>query len=144
MKKLIQTAGIYGILALAGGVFYREFTKFQGYDGVTTLSFVHVHLLVLGAILFLVLASFAANTALTTYPSFQRFQLLYHIALPSTATMLVVRGITQVLRSELSKGMDAAISGLPGVAHILMLVAFIFLFRSLMQMAKEHEALKKK
>lgn len=144
MKKLIQTAGIYGLFALAGGVFYREFTKFQGYEGVTTLSFVHVHLLVLGAILFLVLASFAANTALTAYPSFRRFQMLYHIALPSTAAMLVVRGITQVLGTKLSKGMDAAISGLSGIAHILMLIAFIFLYQGLMQMAKEHEAQKKK
>lgn len=140
MKKLIQTAGVYGLFALAGGVFYREFTKFQGFDGVTSLAFVHVHLLVLGTILFLLLASFAANTKLTTYKKFNRFLLFYNIALPATTTMMVVRGVTQVLRTPLSKGIDAAISGMAGIAHILMLVAFIFLYQSLMQMAKEHQA----
>ena len=41
MKKLWNTSMIYLILALAGGVFYREFSKFHGYTGRTTLAYVH-------------------------------------------------------------------------------------------------------
>ena len=37
MKKLIHTAMIYSIAAIAAGVFYREFTKFDGYTGETEL-----------------------------------------------------------------------------------------------------------
>ena len=37
MKKLWNTAFIYFWLAMAGGVFYREFTKFNDYSGETVL-----------------------------------------------------------------------------------------------------------
>ena len=46
MKKMIRIAFFYVILALIGGVFYREFTKFNGFTGVTVLADVHVHLMV--------------------------------------------------------------------------------------------------
>ena len=48
MKKLINTSFLYLILALAAGVFYREFTKFNSFTGKTTLAVVHTHLFVLG------------------------------------------------------------------------------------------------
>ena len=44
-KRLWNAAGIYFILAIAAGVFYREFTKFNGYEGNTALSAVHTHFL---------------------------------------------------------------------------------------------------
>ena len=44
MKKILNTSMIYFILAAAAGVFYREFTKFNGYTGETALSYVHTHL----------------------------------------------------------------------------------------------------
>ena len=53
MKKLWNTAFIYFWLAMAGGVFYREFTKFNDYSGKTVLGLLHVHLLVLGTLMFL-------------------------------------------------------------------------------------------
>ena len=31
MKKIMNTSLIYFVLAMAGGVFYREFTKWNGY-----------------------------------------------------------------------------------------------------------------
>ena len=48
MKKLIHTAMTYSIAAIAAGVFYREFTKFNGYTGETVLRYIHVHLFALG------------------------------------------------------------------------------------------------
>lgn len=48
MKKIINTSMIYMILALAAGVFYREFTKSTNFTGNTTLSVGHTHFLVLG------------------------------------------------------------------------------------------------
>lgn len=35
MKKYLNISLIYAVAAMAGGVFYREFTKFNGYTGVT-------------------------------------------------------------------------------------------------------------
>lgn len=41
--------------------------------------------------------------------------------------MFVVRGVTQVLGTTLSSGMDAAISGVAGIGHILLGVSLILL-----------------
>ena len=39
MKKIMNTSLIYCVLAMAGGVFYREFTKWNGY---TAVSYTHL------------------------------------------------------------------------------------------------------
>ena len=33
MKRYLNTSLVYAILAMVGGVFYREFTKFNGFTG---------------------------------------------------------------------------------------------------------------
>lgn len=38
MKKYLNFSPLYAIAAMAGGVFYREFTKFNGFTGVTVLG----------------------------------------------------------------------------------------------------------
>ena len=53
MKKCVNLALIYAAAGFAGGVFYREFTKWNGFDGVTSLGKVHTHLLLLGMMFFL-------------------------------------------------------------------------------------------
>lgn len=130
MKKLINMAFGYGLVGLAGGVFYREFTKYNDFTGTTALGKIHVHLLVLGTLLCMMLALFSLQTDLTEQKTFARFRTIYQVALPFTIVMLLVRGITEVLGTELSRGMNAAISGMAGLAHILMTVAFIYLYRS--------------
>ena len=55
-KKYINFAFIYAIVAMVFGVFYREFTKFIGFNGVTNLSIMHAHYFMLGMFFFLVLA----------------------------------------------------------------------------------------
>lgn len=57
---------------------------------------------------------------LERYKSFRAFLYLYNVGLPLTAVMMVARGIPQVLALPLSKGMDAAISGIAGIGHILL------------------------
>lgn len=54
MKRTVNYAILYAILAMIGGIFYREYTKFIGFDGRTTLAFVHTHLFLLGMVMFLI------------------------------------------------------------------------------------------
>ena len=61
MKKYLNTALIYAIAAMAGGVFYREFTKYNDFTGVTALGKVHPHLFLLGMLVFLIVALFAGQ-----------------------------------------------------------------------------------
>lgn len=130
MKKMMNTVFIYFALAMAAGVFYREFTKFNGFVGNTTLGLVHGHLLALGVILFIILMIINKVANIEDQKQFKRFFILYNISLPLMAVMMIVRGVTQVLAIELTKGMSAAISGIAGVAHIGIMIALIMLLIS--------------
>lgn len=126
MKRYINAALLYTILAMAGGVFYREFTKFSGFTAKTTLSVVHTHYFLLGMVFFLLLLVLEKNLSFTGTTT-GRVLFLYHLGLNLTAVMLVVRGITQVLGTPLSSGMSAAISGMAGIGHILLGVSLVLL-----------------
>lgn len=119
MKKCLKISLIYAIAALAGGVFYREFTKINGFTGVSALGKVHTHLFMLGMVVFLIAALFAKSFPLEKEKTFKSFFIVYNIGVPIAAVMMAVRGVTQVLGTELSKGADASISGIAGIGHIL-------------------------
>ena len=122
---------------MAGGVFYREFTKFNGFTGVTALGKVHVHLFVLGMLVFLLVALFAGRMDLAGQKTFRLFLRLYNIGLPLTAVMMAVRGVTQVLGLSLSRGASASISGIAGIGHILTGVGLVLLLTALKKAAKD-------
>ena len=131
MKKYINISLAYAVAAMAGGVFYREFTKFNGYTGVTALGKVHTHLFLLGMLVFLVVALFAAHNDLKKTGAFRAFLVTYNIGVPLTSAMLLVRGVTQVLGMELTSGASAAISGIAGIGHILTGAGILLLLVSL-------------
>lgn len=126
MKRYINAALLYAIFAMAGGVFYREFTKFNGFTAKTTLSVVHTHYFLLGMAFFLLLLLLEKSFSFTNAKT-GRILAVYHIGLNLTAVMLVVRGVTQVLAPALSSGMSAAISGVAGMGHILLGVSMVLL-----------------
>ena len=128
---------VYFILAILAGVFYREFTKFNSYTGETMLAYMHTHLFVLGMFLFLILALFYKHGDLSESRLFQRFYVLYNLALPFTVIMMLVRGVIQVKGILLTKAADASISGVAGIAHILITAAMILLFMALKKSIKE-------
>ncbi len=126
MKRYMNAALLYAILAMMGGVFYREFTKFQGFTGKTTLSVVHTHYFLLGMVFFLMLLLLEKNFSFTGAKT-GRAVLVYHIGLNLTSVMFVLRGIVQVLGTQLSSGMNAAISGIAGIGHILLGISLVLL-----------------
>lgn len=126
MKRYMNTALVYAVLAMAGGVFYREFTKFVGFTGKTTLSVVHTHYFMLGMALFLLLLLLEKSFSFTTART-GRVLIVYHVGLNLTAVMFLVRGVAQALGTALSSGMDAAISGVAGIGHILLGVSLVLL-----------------
>lgn len=137
MKKYLNVSMAYAIAAMAGGVFYREFTKFQGFTGVTALGKVHTHLFLLGMLVFMVIALYAARNELAKIKTFRVFLWVYNIGVPLTSAMLLVRGVTQVLGLNLSSGASASISGIAGIGHILTGAGIILLLVSLKRTAKK-------
>ena len=126
MKRYINAALLYAALAMAGGVFYREFTKFNGYTAKTALSVVHTHYFLLGMAFFLLLLLLEKGFSFTGAKT-RRVLTVYHIGLNLTAVMLVVRGVTQVVLPTISSGLSAAISGIAGIGHILLGVSMLML-----------------
>lgn len=132
MKKMIKIAFTYAILAMVAGVFYREFTKFNGFDGRTTLSFMHTHLFMLGMMMFLMVSLFVSNYKIHEHKKFKLFMIAYNIGVPLTVIMMLIRGIVQVLAINVTTGISAAISGISGIGHIFTGVGIIFLFLSIL------------
>lgn len=111
---------VYAVLALVGGVFYREFTKLNGYTNWTTLSVVHTHYFILGMMFFLILGLISLNINFKS----NRAVLFYNIGLNLMAIMLVVRGIVQVLDLNV---VSAVISGIVGIGHIILGISLILI-----------------
>lgn len=141
-KRLFTTAFVYLIAALAGGVFYREFTKFSGFSGHTTLAVLHTHLFLLGMAVFLLMLLLEGQFRVTERKSFRILYWIYNAGIVVTAGAFVWRGVTQVLSAPnrdphvlltvllapVSSGMDAAISGVAGIGHILIATGLIWYF----------------
>ena len=127
MKKNLNYAFIYGVLGLICGVYYREFTKIMGFTGVTTLSKAHTHFLVLGTFLFLITALFAERLDLEKEKTYRLFGIFYNIGLPLSVFMMLTRGTLEVIGLPLSSALDASISGIAGIGHILLGTGLILL-----------------
>lgn len=137
MKKLINTSFIYAILAMIGGVFYREFTKFNDFVGKTTLSVVHTHLFMLGMVFFLLVLLLAKQyKELIENKRFKLFYYIYNGGLILTTVMFIWRGILQVLGTNISSGLNASISGMAGIGHTLLGVGIIIFFTILKKLDK--------
>ena len=134
MKKLINTSFAYAILAMIGGVFFREFTKFNDFTGQTSLSFFHLHLFALGMIFFLIVALCVKQFAIEKSKLLNWFYGLYNIGLLVTIGTFLLRGITQVKGIDLTSGLDAAIAGL---GHMLLGIGIILFFITLKRANKE-------
>lgn len=137
MKRYLNISFAYTIAAMAGGVFYREFTKFNGYTGATALGKVHTHLFLLGMLVFLVVALYAAQVDLAKSKTFRAFLWTYNIGVPLTAVMMLVRGVFQVLGTPLSTAVNASVSGIAGIGHILTGAGLLLLLLSLKKTAKD-------
>lgn len=126
MKRYFNSALLYAGLAMAEGVFYREFTKFNGYTAKTTLSVIHTHYFMLGMVFFLLLLLLEKSFGFTGAKT-GRALAVYHTGLNLTALLLGVRGVVQARGMELARGLDAAISGIAGIGHILLGVGLILI-----------------
>lgn len=130
MKKLVNTSFYYGIIAAAGGVFYREFTKLSGFEGDTVLSLFHTHIFTLGMLFFIIVALSDKQFELSASKKFKKFFGIYNLGLIITGATFLWRGILQVLGTEFTKALDSSISGIAGIGHILLGIGIVLFFLS--------------
>ena len=131
IKKLLNTAFTYTVIALVAGVGYREYTKMIDFTGETNLSLLHTHLFTLGMLFFLLVLALEVTLKVSQQKFFNGFFVTYNIGLILTTIMMAVRGFLQTQGGEISKAMDASVSGISGVGHILLSVGLVLFFISL-------------
>ncbi|WP_435748324.1 DUF2871 domain-containing protein [Microbacterium sp. PMB16] len=129
MRRLFSAAFAYMIVGVASGLFYREFTKINGFpEGeATQLGLVHTHLLVLGFVVLLIVLLLEKAFALSESRLFGWFFWLYNAGLVLTSAMLVWHGCLTVLGQESSK----MIAGIAGTGHMLLTAGMVLLFLAL-------------
>lgn len=125
---------VFLLVALCAGIYFREFTKYMGLcHDFTVLGLVHPHLLVLGTNFVLLIGYFNTKLQLGSNKLAKIFTISYIASTSVTSLMLTIRGTLDALIrveriNELSKGIDAMISGVSGIAHIALAVSIIILF----------------
>lgn len=122
MKKYLNLASFYLVLGLIGGVFFREFTKLNEFDGQTALKGLHPHALILGFFMFLILLVFEKNFSISKVKHFKKWLITYNVTLIYVWIMLLVRGVAQVKGFEI-----AGLNHIAGLSHALFGLALIWL-----------------
>lgn len=135
-RKLINAAAYYAAAGLFAGAFYREFTKYMGYTGVTALGKTHTHLFALGMLMFLIVTALASSTEITKSEYFDRFYFYYNIGVGLSSTMIFCRGLYEVIGLN-NNVLDLVISWTAGAGHVTVTIGLAFLFLSLKQTIKD-------
>lgn len=126
IKRYANLTFTYAVIAMVFGVFYREFTKFSHFTGQTNLAFLHAHYFLLGMFFFLALMLIEKVLPFSDRNT-GKLLIAYQAGLNITGLGFLLRGLTQVWGTELSRGLDASISGIAGIGHILLGVCLILL-----------------
>lgn len=132
MKKLVYSSLGYTIFGLLGGLFYREFPKMIEASetvGESQLSVVHTHSFTLGTFFFLFVLILAKLFQLDGHKLFNKFFTTYHIGLGMTVSVMLAHGIYVTLGND----PHAAFSGIAGIGHIILAIAFGLFFYILIQ-----------
>lgn len=129
MRKIYYAAATYLGFGLVAGVFYREWTRF--FDAVerSQLNTLHTHLLVLGTFFFLVVLALEKLFRLSAHKSFNAWFIVHNIALVWTIGFMAANGIVHTMGNGDAWG--PMWSGMAGLGHILLTIAFIMFFRIL-------------
>lgn len=129
MRRLYYASFAYMLAGVLSGLFYREFTKLNGFpEGeFTQLGLVHTHLLTLGFIVLLIVLLLEKAFALSRSRLFGWFFWLYNAGVILTSAMMIWHGSLTVLGQESTK----MIAGIAGTGHILLTAALMLLFIAL-------------
>lgn len=138
IKRYANMTVVYAVIAMIFGVFYREFTKFSHFTGQTNLSVMHTHYFLLGMFFFFVLM-LAEKTFSFSDQKTGKLIIAYQLGLNITGLGFLMRGLTQVWGTELSNGLDASISGIAGIGHILTGVCMVLLLLKIKKRAVQGE-----
>jgi len=125
MKKYLKEALVFAIYGLLSGVFFREFTKFNGFNERTMLGMAHPHILMLGFGGFLIIALFYKVLNLEETKMSKIANIIYCLGILIASVLMMVRGSMEVAGKAISDAANGAISGVAGIGHVAVAVGII-------------------
>jgi len=123
--KFWKFAFIMTIIGLLLGVYSRELMKYYNYDGLTYVTNLHVHALVLGMMIPLLFLVLDHQFPFQHNKGFKSFWILYKVGIIGLLIMNAIRGTLQVMQLDLSSALDASISGVAGMIHTTLAIGMI-------------------
>ncbi|MDV8147576.1 DUF2871 domain-containing protein [Arthrobacter sp. B10-11] len=132
MKKLFHASFAYALAGVLSGLYYREFTKANGFTGESQLGLVHTHWLVLGFIVLLLVLmlerSFGMSAAAPRLSAW--FFWIWNAGVVVTGGMMLVKGTLVVAGAGSGAGFKA-LAGIAGTGHMLLTAGLVLLFLAL-------------
>lgn len=140
-ENILDTSITYLFMGLVAGVFYREFTKYFGFNLDNHLAKLHVHTLTLGFIIFIVMYLLLKDSSRETIQGYKKPFHIYNIGLITTLAAMTVYGIFDVVSKGTATINIAAISGISGIGHIILAVGLVW---SALKIRNEKEKMMKR
>lgn len=124
--NLLNMAITYGVMGLCGGVFYREFTKYYGFNTATHLGKLHVHTLVLGMVVTILFYLLVRNLDEESLANLKKPLNIYNFGLIFTVANMMLIGIYEVVSKGTAAVNQAAMDGVSGIGHIFLGIGMIY------------------
>lgn len=141
-SHLLGTAFANLVMGLAGGVFYREFTRYYQFTEANHLGKIHVHTIVLG---FAVLTIFYLLVRLLSAAQQQTLRKPFYVfeaGLIFTVVNMVVIGVYEVVGLGQETVKRAVLDGISGLGHITLAAGLTWLAVRFYQLEKAAAAAK--
>ena len=108
------------------GVFYREFMKFYGFTAETHLGKLHVHTLVLGFVLTLILYLLTKGYAEDRISTLKKPIYIYIGGLAFSIVMMAIIGIYEVVSQGQQLVSNGALAVMSGLGHIALSIGLVW------------------
>lgn len=141
LTYLFRSAAAWTAIGLAGGLYYREFTKVNEFDfaSPSQLGLVHTHALTWGTIFMLVLLGLGVLMPALTRDRWMRWGVhLLNAGLVLTVGMMAFKGSVQVLGRSWSD--SPALAGVSGLGHMTLTASLILLLLAIGRQTKVVQA----
>lgn len=125
LKSIWDTSLTFLIMGFAGGVFYREFTKYNSFTADNHLAKVHVHTIVLGFVVIMLLFLIIRTQGAVTKNILKPFK-IYVVGLILTVCNMMVYGIYDVLGGGKDLISIPMLAGFAGIGHIFLSVGLVW------------------
>lgn len=125
-RNILGLSFTFLIMGLIGGVFYREFTKFYNYQAENHLSKLHVHVLVLGFLLMMLVYMVSKKYDVKRILGLKKPIYVFVSGFAFTVINMALFGIYEVVSQGKDIVSKPAIEGLSGIGHIVLAMGLVW------------------